>query len=331
MEWDSLLALCGLHSTPGDEDEVAGFLGRSWRRYGLAPEGLGRYALVARRAATSPGAPRVLVCAHMDSPGYVVQCVQRGRRRGVAVALGGPAWPDDERPQTAVVKTAAGAGACILRQDDFNRSRVTVTADVELTRGDRICFPPQGQVRRGRVQASFLDNRIGCHVLTRLAGALPAPAVELLLAATASEEFGGFGAAVLAARVQADLVICLDATYADQRQGIRLGGGPVLTLSDASVLVGRQTWKSLEGLSRRWSLPLQTEVYNVSGTDSRAFPAQGSLAPVLPLLVATEGNHSPLETACLSDIEALAEWLRRLCQDRDAAAEIIASGQFGDV
>ena len=200
MEWDSLLALCGLHSTPGDEDEVAGFLGRSWRRYGLAPEGLGRYALVARRAAASPGAPRVLVCAHMDSPGYVVQCVQRGRRRGVAVALGGPAWPDDERPQTAVVKTAAGAGACILRQDDFNRSRVTVTADVELTRGDRICFPPQGQVRRGRVQASFLDNRIGCHVLTRLAGALPAPAVELLLAATASEEFGGFGAAVLATK-----------------------------------------------------------------------------------------------------------------------------------
>jgi putative aminopeptidase FrvX len=129
-------------------------------------------------------------------------------------------------------------------------------------------------------------------LLTHLAGAMPNPAVNVVLAATASEEFGGFGAAVLASRVQADLVICLDATYADKKQGVRLGGGPVLTLSDASVLIGRPVWNVLERLSQAWELPLQTEIYNSSGTDARAFPAQGSLAPVLPLLVASEQSFT---------------------------------------
>lgn len=330
MDLSSLLDLCRLHSTPGDEDEVASFLLRCWRQHGLTPEVYGRYAVAARIPGAS-SAPTVLICAHMDSPGYVVQRVLRDRRRAVAVALGGPTWDDDEQPtQAAIVKTASGCGPCVLSQSLLERQAVEVTAEIDIARGDRICFPPQAQVRGSQVQASFLDNRIGCFLLTHLAGALSTPAVNVVLAATASEEFGGFGAAVLASRVQADLVICLDATYADKKQGVRLGGGPVLTLSDASVLIGRPVWNVLERLSQAWELPLQTEIYNSSGTDARAFPAQGSLAPVLPLLVASEGNHSPQETAAISDLEALAAWLTRLCQDSAATAELIAAGVFGE-
>lgn len=331
MDLSSLLDLCGLHSTPGDEDEVVSFLLRCWRQHGLVPEVYGRYAVTTRISSAPPSAPTVLICAHADSPGYVVQRVLSDRRRAVAVALGGATWDADELPtQEAVVKTASGSGSCLLSQSLLERQAVEVFANIDVARGDRICFRPKARIRGSRVQASFLDNRIGCFLLTHLAGALSAPAVNVVLAATASEEFGGFGAAVLASRVQADLVICLDATYADKKQDVRLGGGPVLTLSDASVLVGRPVWNVLERLSQAWELPLQTEIYNSSGTDARAFPAQGSLAPVLPLLIASEGNHSPQETAAISDLETLAAWLTQLCGDSAAVAELIAAGVFGE-
>ena len=112
----------------------------------------------------------------------------------------------------------------------------------------------------------------------------------------ASEEFGGYGAAVLARQVQPDLTVVLDATYTAPSQGVRMGGGPVLTLADASVLISPARRDRLQTCFHDHGLPLQTEVYNVGGTDARAFPLQGLPAPVLPLLIATTGNHTTEKT-----------------------------------
>ena len=54
-------------------------------------------------------------------------------------------------------------------------------------------------------------------------------------------------------------------------------------------------------------IPLQTEVYNYSGTDSRAFPHAGLSCPVYALLLPTTGNHSPCEEGNLNDAAALVE------------------------
>jgi putative aminopeptidase FrvX len=50
-------------------------------------------------------------------------------------------------------------------------------------------------------------------------------------------------------------------------------------------------------------VPIQFEAYNYSGTDARAFPAQGRTAPVIALLLPTRGNHSPIETADTDDLK----------------------------
>jgi len=115
--------------------------------------------------------------------------------------------------------------------------------------------------------------------------------------------------------VQPDLVLCLDATYEAPEQGVRLGEGPVLTLSDASVLLSPATRDRVRAWFEKQGLPLQTEVYNFSGTDSRAFPLHGLPCPVLPLLLATRGNHSPVETADRRDVETLLAALRRFAAD----------------
>ena len=111
------------------------------------------------------------------------------------------------------------------------------------------------------------------------------------------------------------LTIVLDATYQNRAQRVEMGQGPVLTLSDRSVLIP-PAWRDrlLAGFARA-GIPLQTEVYNYSGTDARAFPLQGVFTPVLPLLIATTGNHTPRETADLRDAEHVLRAIRCLAEN----------------
>jgi putative aminopeptidase FrvX len=125
---------------------------------------------------------------------------------------------------------------------------------------------------------------------------------------------GGFGAPVLAQAVRPDLTVCVDATYDSPALGVHLGGGPVLTLSDASVLLGCVERDRMLAFAESAGLPLQTEVYNYSGTDARAFPHAGLPGRVYPLLLPTTGNHSPVEGAQARDVEGFLGLVQALCQ-----------------
>ena len=304
---DSLVELLQCHSTPGEEDEVAALLLQSWRNARLEVRQHGRYAVSARAAtADSRDRPVCLVCAHMDSPGYVVQTVDNACI--TAVSLGHPSFFDGSA--AAVLKTALGKERIQLEaatSGDGDPEYVFAYVD-GVAEGDRVCFEAVPEMDdQGLITSPFLDNRLGCAALCELGPKLAALAgpFDVVLGATSCEEMNGFGAHVLARAIEPDLVLCLDATYEACIQNVVLGGGPVLTLTDASVLLGGRVRDCVRELADEAGIPLQMEVYNVSGTDSRAFPLQGLPALVLPLLIATRGNHTPREVAALSDLERL--------------------------
>lgn len=313
--WLATLLAC--HSTPGDEGEVAAVLRRAWTAAGWRVTAQGPYALVAARPHARRRRPRLLVCAHMDSPGFAVETITG--RRITLVPLGGAHFPGPAAP--ALLKTRRGRFPITLRRrrqrPDQPRERygALVPAGCGVDFGDRACFAAAPCLGRdGVITAPFLDNRLGCAALAWLAAALPRPAAcacDVLLGATAAEEMGGFGAPVLATATCPDLVLCLDATYEAPAQQVRLGGGPVLTLSDASVLLSPQTRDAVQAWFSEQKLPLQTEVYNYSGTDARAFPHVGLPARVLPLLLASRHNHTPAEQADLGDLDKLCQALQR--------------------
>jgi len=307
--------LTACHSTPGDEDEVARYLVASWQEAGWTVTRHGRAAVSARlRRATRGRRRTLLVCAHMDSPGFCLEAI--GRQRSMAISLGKPAF---EGPSCEVVlKTGEDRRWLVLQRQQAEGAPASYWLPTVpgAVRGDRLCF--HGTIEwtaDGRVLGPFLDNRLGCAVLCdmarRLAGARPG--LEVVLGATACEEMGGFGAPVLAHAIQPDLVLCLDATYDSPAQGIRLGAGPVLTLSDASVLLGCRERDALLALAESAGVPLQTEAYNYSGTDARAFPHAGLPARVYPLLLPTTDNHTPQECAHQADVEGLLGLLSALC------------------
>jgi putative aminopeptidase FrvX len=313
---DALVELLRCHSTPGDEDEVASRLLRHWRDAGWHATAHGRYAVSAVAPWNAADRPTVLVCAHMDSPGFAVESRQNGSLR--LVRLGGPRFEEPAVP--GVLKSSAGRFDVSIRGEEEDESALFIDDDVEACPGDRVCFRAAPVLTpEGVLESPFLDNRLGCFVVAELASQLRSdPGVNVVVGATASEEFGGFGAPVLARTVEPDLVFCVDATYEVPEQGVLLGGGPVLTLSDASVLLNGRVRDTVQNLFDDFGVPLQTEVYDRSGTDARAFPHQGLAALVLPLLLPSTGNHSPVERASMIDVRWLIEALRGLCRARAA-------------
>ena len=317
-----LFDLLKCHATPGDEDEVAEILLKTWKAAGWTTQSLGRYAITAVREpdGNSADVQTVLICAHMDSPGFIVQSINDDQSAN-AINIGYPHFDDQE--VAVVVKQANGQkiSATLCRQED--QSAYLLSADSQLMRGDRLCYACEPSVHDGLIESPFLDNRLGCFALCEIAEAVKASKLRIMLAATSGEEFTGFGAAVLAAHCKPDLIICLDATYEEEEQDVTLGNGPVLTVTDKSVLLGHKTVESLKRHCAAWGVPLQTEIYNFSGTDARAFPSQGITAPALPILIPTTGNHTPLETAAMSDIESLNKLLIKLCTDEKAVASLL--------
>ena len=313
-----LFDLLKCHATPGDEDEVAEILLKTWKDAGWATQSLGRYAVTAVR---EPDGAAVLICAHMDSPGFIVQSINDDGSAN-AINIG---YPHFEEPETAVVvKQADGQKipATLYNQPEDTKI-YPLSAESPLMRGDRLCYACNPSVHDGIIESPFLDNRLGCFALCEIATAVKSPNFRVMLAATSGEEFTGFGASVLAAHCKPDLIICLDATYEEEEQNVLIGNGPVLTVSDKSVLLSQKTVESLKRHCAAWGVPLQTEIYNFSGTDARAFPSQGITAPALPILIPTTGNHTPLETATLQDIEALNTLLFKLCTDETAVASLL--------
>ncbi len=310
-----LFELLKCHATPGDEDEVAHLLRQAWQQAGLTVTAHGRYAISAR-GPDRPQRPTLLICAHMDSPGFTVEEIHSEYLK--VIPLGGAHFEADEVP--AVLKTAGKRIEVRLRQDtQEERPRYYVHGQVSAGHGDRLCYVAAPQIRDDTISSPFLDNRLGCFVVARLArlaleATLPC---NLVLAATAFEEMGGYGAPVLAKAIQPDAVICIDTTYASNFQKVLLGGGPVLTLSDKTVNLGEIAHRQIRQFFAAHQLPLQTEVYNTSGTDAKAFPMLGLPGPVLALLFATTGNHTQLETASLADLESMVRAIEVLARHGD--------------
>ena len=310
----TLKTLCSAHSTPGDEGEVADILTRCWKKAWWKVTTHGGYAISAKRRASGRKRPRLLICAHMDSPGFIVDRptwkVFRKKAQVHMAALGTPGIEGAATPGRLKCRNGTFAGSiCKVESEDYPEYLFEIPAEdakgAELCIGDRVCYADDFTAEETLIRSPFLDNRLGCWMLTRLAELKPGwnRRCEVVLGAAGSEEVTGFGALVLAAEIKADLVIVLDTTYESEEQGVLPGGGAVLTLSDKSILLSMESRDRILQIMRKAGVPIQFEAYNYSGTDARAFPQQGSRAPVLALLLPTRGNHSPRETADMNDLK----------------------------
>jgi endoglucanase len=284
------------------------------------------------------GAPRVMLAAHADEIGLVVNYIDKDgflyvRRLGGVDPIVARAQRVVVHSRNGPVKGVVGNVAPHLTRTEKER-RVPEIADLfldigaadrkaaaKLVRvGDPVTLTQEFDMLRGdRVMARALDNRVGtfavAEALRLLTGATAPLAVEVCAVSNVMEEVGLLGARQIAYSLKPDLALVVDVTHATDcptvshplHGDVRLGRGPTLTHGGCNhpEVVAR-----LEAVARKQKIPLQHEAMSAtSGTDTDViFWTRGGIASAL-ISLPNRYMHSPVEVASLRDLERIPELL----------------------
>jgi endoglucanase len=138
---------------------------------------------------------------------------------------------------------------------------------------------------------------------------------DVYLVATVEEEVGARGAKTAASIVKPDLALILDATY--DEHPVSMGKGPVITLSDRSVLLSSNVRNYLLKLAKSKNIPIQTECWNIGGSDAGTVRMVGGGIPSIPILTATKNAHTPSEVGCIKDCYTVVKFCHAITEHPD--------------
>jgi putative aminopeptidase FrvX len=201
--------------------------------------------------------------------------------------------------------------------DAEDAAKLVRIGDVAVIDADPVQMP------NGRVVARALDNRVGCYVaaeaarLVAEAGGAPGDVVAL---AVTQEETTLAGARTSAFRLQPDLAIAVDVTFATDQPGVELGpitkhtlgSGPVVARGTA---IHPQIFDLLYETGEQDGIPFTVEsIGRTTGTDADAIFASRAGVPTGLVSVPLRYMHSPVELIQLTDIAAAAKLIAAFAQ-----------------
>ncbi|EFB2865716.1 TPA: aminopeptidase [Escherichia coli] len=245
--------------------------------------------------------PKVMICAHMDEVGFMVRSISR---------------------EGAIDGDRQGNDVSAMRVDIGARSYDEVM-QAGIRPGDRVTFDTTFQVLpHQRVMGKAFDDRLGCYLLVTLLrelhdAELPA---EVWLVASSSEEVGLRGGQTATRAVSPDVAIVLDTacwaknfdySAANHRQ---IGNGPMLVLSDKSLIAPPKLTAWIETVAAEIGVPLQADMFSNGGTDGGAVHLTGTGVPTVVMGPATRHGHCAASIADCRDILQMQQLLSALIQ-----------------
>ena len=179
------------------------------------------------------------------------------------------------------------------------------------------------ELPNGRLVSRALDNRIGCHVaaeaarLVAEAGGAPG---DVIAVAAVQEETGFAGSRTTAYRLEPDVAIAVDVTFATDQPGIELGemtkhgldSGPVIA---RGTMLHPRVFELLYEVAEEQGMKFTVEsLARRSGTDADAIHVSRAGVPTGLVSVPLRYMHSPVEMVSLDDIEAAARLIAAFAQ-----------------
>lgn len=278
--------------------------------------------------AVKPGTrgPKVMLAAHMDECGLMVSSLDKsgllrfrkvgglddrvlvskhvvvGSKR-VAGVIGAKAIHLQKPEERSQVIPLSG-----LYIDIGAKSKEEAEKLVKL--GDYAVFATEyGHLSDVVVKGKSFDDRAGCAVLAEVLR--EDYAFTLYGAFTVQEEIGLRGAGVAAYALEPDLAVVLEGTTCNDLPGSEehgyctsLGGGPAITVMDASVVCDRRMIAQLQRLAQENDIPVQFKRSITGGSDAgRINQTKGGISVVV-VSVPCRYIHSPVSMLSLKDFEA---------------------------
>ncbi len=333
----------------GFEDAVRSIVVGAYRQLGATIEYDGLGSVLATLPG-SPDGPRIMVTAHMDEVGLMVQHVTPD---GFVLVKNLGGWLDQAFPDqrwsilgrngpvhaisglpTVHVTPAAQRGRVWGLTEIFldlgARSAAEVAA-LGVRPGDGIApVSPFTALPNGRYAAKAWDDRVGLAVMIAAARRIRAEGIRvparIVWVATVQEEVGLRGAQTSVQLAAPDLGISVEAGVAADFPGIgpsqaqeRLGAGPGIFLLDSSMIPNRKLRDFFFEVAGAQGIPLQPDVLTGYGEDGAQIQLYDSGRPSVNMTVPTRYLHAHTGVIQRSDFDQAVELLIQVLRRLDAA------------
>ena len=275
--------------------------------------------------------PRVMLCAHMDSIGFIVTHVEENGFLRVG-RLGGIS------PKEAAytpVRFAGGARGVIVPEEkaDFGKLKLDEcyvdigakdreTALKAVAVGDTMIYDSPCFTNQGKVVSPYLDDRISCAILLKVLEEMELCPNDLYVVFTVQEEVGLRGAKPAAWAVDPDYAVVVDVTDVDDTPGsekcgtVRLGKGPAIKIMDSSVICHPDMIQKLESQAKTLDMPTQRDIMRAGGTDAGVMHTTRIGVRTGGVSVPCRYIHTPVEMADLQDARDCAKLLCAFVQSK---------------
>lgn len=275
--------------------------------------------------------PRVMLCAHMDSIGFIVTHVEENGFLRVG-RLGGIS------PKEAAytpVRFAGGVRGVIVPEEkaDFGKLKLDEcyvdigakdreTALKAVAVGGTLIYDSPCFTNQGKVVSPYLDNRISCAILLKVLEEMELCPNDLYVVFTVQEEVGLRGAKPAAWAVDPDYAVVVDVTDVDDTPGsekcgtVRLGKGPAIKIMDSSVICHPDMIQKLESQAKALDMPTQRDIMRAGGTDAGVMHTTRIGVRTGGVSVPCRYIHTPVEMADLQDARDCAKLLCAFVQSK---------------
>lgn len=325
-----LRRLSNAHSTSGYETSVRDIIKEELEGHvdEIHVDTLGNIIAVKRGAS-----PAVMLAAHMDEIGLMVQSIDkngfirfvklggwydatllnsrvvlhgsRGDIYGVIGSRPPHKMKEEERKQAVKAEDMfIDIGAQSKREVEKAGVAVgtTITLDMEMK-----------TLLNNRITGKALDDRIGVAMMIEAVRRTASDAT-IYAVGTVQEEVGLKGAKTSAYGISPELALVCEVTIAGDHPGINekdaaiiMGKGPAITVADASgrgLITPPELLRWLEGVAKKEKIPYQMEVSDGGTTDATAIHLTKTGIPTTAIGIPTRYMHSGVEVASLKDLDS---------------------------
>ena len=313
--------LTAAYGPSGDEGEVRELIASLAAPYAdeITVDTMGRL-IVHKRG----NGPRVMLCAHMDSIGFIVTHIEKegflrvGRLGGISPkeAAYTPVRFKNGLRGTFVPEEKADFGKLKLDEcyvDVGAPDEAAAKALVQI--GDTAVYDGAALQSGETVISPYLDDRIACAILLQVLEQAGDSPNDLYFVFSVQEEVGLRGAKTAAWAVDPDYALAVDVTDTEDTPGTRrsgtcqLGRGAAVKVMDTSVICHPAMVEHLNRLAGEAGIPVQQDILWGGGTD--AGPIHTTRLGVVTggISVPCRYVHTPVETADLGDTQACVQLL----------------------
>ncbi|MBR7112298.1 MAG: M42 family peptidase [Clostridia bacterium] len=279
--------------------------------------------LICLKKGTAGTPKRVLLAAHMDEIGFIVNYIEDSGYLRVA-PIGGI---DYVAAADSLVVFENGTKGVLVPEGDLKRGEAPKAEKCYIDIGAKSHRDAEKRVKIGdtcalaagltrlcgsRVCGRPLDDRVGCAVLVEIASRLSAPADDVYYVFSVQEEVGCRGAGPAAFGIAPDVALIFDVTgtgdtLSASPMAVKLGDGVAVKIKDKSVICDASLVEELLLLAKSKGIAVQCEILTYGGTDASAVQMTGLGCKTGALSLPCRYIHTGVEMLDMNDVKAAAD------------------------